>query len=197
MATHQYAAVVVDLAVPKALDYEIPAESLHLAEIGMRVKVPLRGRLYPGTILELKETPEVARVSKISAILPESIPPDLLKLGLWISNYYCSPFFKVIKQLMPPSVRHGMEEKQQLYVKSLLSRPELAELCQKKNGAQRDILDALLQAPKGILLTELMEKTGASRSPITSLAKQKVLSLAPLTIDRSPLAEHDFFPTKP
>lgn len=197
MATHQYAAVVVDLAVPKALDYEIPAESLHLAEIGMRVKVPLRGRLYPGTILELKETPEVARVSMINAILPEVVPPDLLKLGLWISNYYCSPFFKVIKQLMPPSVRHGMEEKQQLYVKSLLSRPELAELCQKKNGAQRDILDALLQAPKGILLTELMEKTGASRSPITTLAKQKVLSLAPLTIDRSPLAEHDFFPTKP
>lgn len=160
MATHKYAAVVVDLAVPKALDYEIPESSLSLAQPGMRVKVPLRGRIYPGTILELKETPEIARTSLIEKILPESasIPSDLLKLGLWISNYYCSPFFKVIKQLLPPSVRQGMEEKQQLFIKPLLSRPELAELCQKKNGAQRDLLDALLQSPKGILLTELLEK---------------------------------------
>ena len=164
----------------------------------MRVKVPLRGRSYPGTILELKETPEVARTSLIQEILPEnaSIPPDLLKLGLWISSYYCSPFFKVIKQLLPPSIRQNMNEKQQLFVKSLLSRPELAELCLKKNGAQRDVLDALLQAPKGMLLTELLEKTGASRSPVATLAKEGILNLDPLTIDRSPLAEHEFFPTK-
>ncbi len=197
MAAYKYAAVVVDLAVPKALDYEIPEASISLARPGMRVKVPLRGRSYPGTILELKETPEIARTSLIQEVSETSIPPDLLKLGLWISTYYCSPFFKVIKQLLPPSIRQGMHEKQQLFVKPLLSRPDLAELCLKKNGAQRDILDALLQSPKGMLLTELLEKTGASRSPVATLAKQDILSLAPLSIDRSPLAEHDFFPTKP
>ncbi|MGH2613290.1 MAG: replication restart helicase PriA, partial [Rhabdochlamydiaceae bacterium] len=197
MATYKYAAVVVDLAIPKPLDYEIPEASLQLAHPGRRVKVPLRGRSYPGTILELKETTEVARTTVIQEIYPTSISPDLLKLGLWISNYYCSPFFKVIKQLLPPSIRDGMEEKQQLFVKPLLSRPELAELSLKKKDAQKAILDALLQSPKGILLTELLEKTGASKSPITTLAKQGVVSLAPLTIDRSPLAEHDFFPTKP
>jgi primosomal protein N' (replication factor Y) (superfamily II helicase) len=197
MATSKYAAVVVDLAVPRPLDYEIPEEMREDAQIGMRVKVPLRGRSYPGTILELKETPEIARTSLIQEMGPASIPSDLLKLGIWISNYYCSPFYKVLKQLLPPSIRSGMEEKQQLFVKPLLSRPEMSELCQKKTGAQRDILDALLQAPKGILLTELLEKTGASRSPLTTLAKQGVVSLSPLTIDRSPLAEHEFFPTKP
>ncbi len=194
MATHPYAAVVVDLAVPKSLDYAIPPDTQ--AEIGMRVKVPLRGRMVLGTILEFKEKPEVEKTSFIDTLLPESIPIDLLKLGLWIANYYCSPFFKVIKQLMPPSVRQGMTEKQQLFVKPLLSRPELAELCLTKSGAQRDIIDALLQAPKGLLLTELLEKTGATKSPVTTLAKQKVLSLAPLTIDRNPLDAHDFFPTK-
>ncbi len=200
MAAYKYAAVVVDLAVPKPLDYEIPESSLGAAKPGVRVEVPIMGRHYPGTILELKESPEVKRTSKMREIAPEaaSIPPDLLKLGIWIANYYCSPFFKVIKQLLPPSIRQGMEEKQQLFVKSLLSKPELAELCQKKSGKQREILEALLLTPKSsMLLSELLEKTGASRSPVTSLAKQEVLSLAPLTIDRSPLAEHDFFPTKP
>jgi primosomal protein N' (replication factor Y) len=122
MATHQYAAVVVDLAVPKALDYEIPENLQGSATPGSRVKVPLRGRLYPGTILELKEKPEIERVSLIQEILPEnsSISFDLLKLGLWISSYYSSPFFKVIKQLLPPSIRQGMEAKQQLFVKPLL-----------------------------------------------------------------------------
>ncbi len=198
MATHQYAAVVVDLAVPKALDYKIPEDLLARAHPGCRVKVPLRGRFYPGTILELKEKPEIARVSLIQEILPEnsSISPDLLKLGLWISSYYCSPFFKVIKQLLPPSIRQGMEAKQQLFVKPLLSKPELAKLCQTKNGSQRDILDVLLKHPKGILLTELLEKINASRSPVSTLAKQGALALSPLTIDRSPLDGHDFFPTK-
>lgn len=196
MATYKYAAVVVDLAVPKALDYELPPGAT--PEPGTRVKVPLRGKSYPGTILELKEAPEIAKTSLIQEVLPEnaSITPDLLKLGLWISSYYCSPFFKVIKQLLPPSIRQGMEAKQQLFVKPLLSKPEMAALCQKKTGAQRSILEALLMAPKGLLLTELLEKTESSRSPVTTLAKEGALSLAPLTIDRSPLADHDFFPTK-
>jgi primosomal protein N' (replication factor Y) len=197
MAAYQYAAVIVDLAIPKALDYKIPEELLHRVEVGLRVKVPVQGRSYSGTILELKEKTEVTRTSFIQELSETSIPPDLLKLGLWISNYYCSPFFKVVKQLLPPSIRQGMEEKQHLFVKPLLSRPELAQLCLKKNGAQRIILDTLLQASKGLLLTELLEKTGASRSSITTLAKQGAVSLSPLAIDRSPLAEHDFFPTKP
>jgi primosomal protein N' (replication factor Y) len=76
------------------------------------------------------------------------------------------------------------------------SKPELAKLCQAQNGPKRDILDVLLKHPKGILLTELLEKTNASRSPVSTLAKQGALSLSPLTIDRSPLESHDFFPTK-
>ncbi len=199
MAIYKYAAIVVDLAVPKALDYEIPQEALEIAQPGMRVQVPLRGKSYPGTILELKTATDIKRISPIQEILPApmSVPPDLLQLGLWISHYYCSPFFKVIKQLLPPPIRHRMEEKQQLFVKSLLSRPALAQLCQTKKGAQREILNVLLQAPKGLLLTELLEKTSASRSPVNTLAKEGTLSLTPLTMDRNPLAEHDFFSTKP
>lgn len=196
MATHQYAAVVVDLAVPKSLDYEIPQELCTRVFPGTRVKVTLRGRSYPGTVLELKEKPEIAKTSVIQDVCDASIPPDLLKLGLWISTYYCAPFFKVIKQLLPPSIRRGMNEKQQLFVKPLLSKPEMAELCLKKAGAQREIINTLLQAPKGMLLTELLEKTGASRSPINSLVKEQALSLSPLAIDRSPLEEHEFFPSK-
>ena len=195
----KYAAIVVDVAVPKPLDYEIPPENLGKVEPGMRVKVTVRGRPCFGTVLSIKESSEVSRTSVISEVLPPlaSIPTDLLKLALWIASYYCAPFFKVLKQMLPPPVRQGMEEKQQLFVKSLLSKPQLVELCLQKSGPQRKLLETLLQSPKGILLTELLERAEASRAPLSSLEKQGVIALTPLTIDRTPLAEHDFFPTKP
>lgn len=199
MENFKYASIVVDVAVPKPLDYAIPENLLGTLQPGTRVQVPLKGKIYPGTVLEIKAVSEFDRVSLIEQVLPpdSSIPLDLLKLGLWISNYYCTPFFKVLRQLLPPSIRDGMEEKQQLFVKPLLSRPEMAELCLKKTASQRKILDVLLLNPKGILLSELLEKADVSRSPVTTLEKQGVLSLSPLTIDRNPLADHDFFPTKP
>jgi len=60
-----------------------------------------------------------------------------------------------------------MEEKRQLFVQSLLSRPQLAEVCAKYRGAQAKILEVLLKYPQGILLTELLEKAETSRSPVT------------------------------
>src|SRR3989344_5635306 len=91
-----------------------------------------------------------------------------------------------------------MEEKRQFFVRPLLSRPELLKLCvQKRKSSQGSVLDLLLKHPKGILLSLLLERAGVSKSPVETLVKQKILSLEFLEIDRSPLAEEEFFPTKP
>jgi primosomal protein N' (replication factor Y) len=189
-----YAAVFVDVALDKPLDYAIPPDCQ--IKPGSRVKVLLQKRLCTGTVVEIKNTTDSKKTESIQELFPDSIPADLLELGLWISRYYCAPLFKVIKLLLPPPIRKGMEEKKQLFVKSLLSRPELAEICANERGAKAKILEVLLQNPKGILLTELLEKASTSRSPVTSLAKSEIISLSPISIDRSILSEHDFFPTK-
>lgn len=195
MENPRFAAVYVDVALDQLLDYAVPPPFAKELKPGVRVKVPLQGRSCSGTIIELKKETSFKNLQTIQTI-DAAIPPDLLELGLWLSQYYCAPFFKIVKLLLPPPIRKGMEEKKQLLVKSLLSRPELAEVCAKKRGSQATVLETVLKHPQGILLTELLEKAEASRSPVETLVKSGILSLAPITIDRSFALEHDFFPTK-
>jgi primosomal protein N' (replication factor Y) len=191
-----FAAVFVDVALDKPLDYAVPARLIDQIRPGTRVKVLLQKRSCTGTVIAIKNQTESKKTVEIQDLFPDAIPPDLLQLGLWLAKYYCAPFFKVIKLLLPPPIRKGMEEKRQLFVQSLLSRPQLAEVCAKQRGAQAKILEVLLKHPQGILLTELLEKADTSRSPVTTLAEAKILSLEPIAIDRSILADHDFFQTK-
>ena len=196
MENSLFATVFVDVALDKPLDYLVPESLIEKIEPGSRVKIPLRNTFCTGTVLELKSQSQFKKVSPIQEVLTDAIPADLLSLGNWLSSYYCTPFFKVLKLLLPPPIRSGMKPKQQLFVKSLLSRPQLADFCAQQRGAKAQVLEVVLRYPQGILLTELLEKAGVSRSPVESLTAAEILSLAPLTIDRSILAEHDFFPTK-
>lgn len=191
-----FAAVYVDVALDKPLDYAVPAHLIDKISPGSRVKVLLQKRSCTGTVLHLKNQTDLKKTVEIQGLFPDAIPPDLLQLGIWLSRYYCAPFFKVIKLLLPPPIRKGMEEKRQLFVKSLLSRPLLAEVCTQYRDAKGKILEVLLKHPQGILLTELLEKAETSRSPVMTLAEAKILSLEPIALDRSLLADHDFFPTK-
>ena len=123
-----FAAVYVDVALDKPLDYAVPHHLIDQIRPGTRVRVLLQKRSCTGTVLHLKNQTEAKKPVEIQDLFPDAIPPDLLQLGIWLSKYYCAPFFKVIKLLLPPPIRKGMEEKRQLFVRSLLSRPQLAEI---------------------------------------------------------------------
>lgn len=115
-----------------------------------------------------------------------------------MSRYYCAPLRKTLKSILPPSVRGEAKHKMQLFIKSTLSRNELAELCRtSRPSSQTKVMEAMLQAPKGMLLTKLLEEAGVSRSPVESLIEKKILIAQPVQIDRSLLADHDYFQTKP
>ena len=55
----------------------------------------------------------------------------------------------------------------------------------------------MLSVRKGILLTELLEKSKCSRSSVEALAKKGLLILDIIRIDRSPLINEEYFQTKP
>ena len=191
-----FAAVYVDVALDKSLDYAIPPHLMDQVRPGSRVKVLLQKRGCTGTVMDLKSQTESKKIQPIQELFPDPLSPDLLQLGLWLAKYYAAPFYKVIKLLLPPPIRKGMKEKEQLFVRSLLSRPQLAEICAKHRGSQAKVLEILLRYPQGILLTELLEKAETSRSPVKTLAEAKILSLDSIAIDRSILTDHDFFQTK-
>ncbi|NGX38179.1 MAG: Primosomal protein N' [Chlamydiae bacterium] len=194
--------VILDNALERPLDYAIPATCPPL-KVGMRVEVPLRGKTAKGTVLALKDKSAFSGVKPLIKALSEQplISDDLFQLALWISTYYSAPLGKVFKTLLPPSLRdENKTHKTQSFVKPLLSLNQLREVCEtlrRKSPAQAKVLDLLLQAPKGLFLTEILEQAHVTQSPVKTLAKKEIVRVQEVKIDRSPIFEHDFFPTKP
>lgn len=156
------------------------------------MKVPLRGTPHTGYISELKETSEFPRAHSILHVISEGemIPEDLFELALWMSKYYCTPLSKVMKVILPSSVRQNIAHKEQYAVMRAKTKEDLREECiriREEHPSQAKVLEVMLMVKKEILLTELMEKAGVSRSPIDTLYRNGWLEIALLRLDRSPV----------
>lgn len=197
-----YASIVLDVAVDKTLDYGLTAEQHAIVQPGTRVQVPVRGHSRAGYVLDIKTHSPFKSVKPIEQILSDAplLTPDLFQLALWVSRYYCAPLRDIFRILLPPGIRKGMAHKEQLFVMRNKTREELSTLCAQlrlKKPAQATILEAILPVKKGILLSKLLEETKGSRSSVEALAKQGLLTLDYVRIDRSPLVNEEYFPTKP
>lgn len=196
------ASVIVDQAVGKLLDYGIPAHFAGILRKGARVEVPIRGKPCGGYVYDIKEKSEFPSVKPILKILSdgELISKESFELALWISRYYMAPLSQVLKSMTPASIRKNIKPKEQLYVMRKMTREELrviTEGLRNKNSAQAAVLDVMLKVNKGILLTELLEATEGSRSPVDSLVKKGYLAVDLVRVDRSPLINEDYFRTQP
>ncbi|MEK7340289.1 MAG: primosomal protein N', partial [Verrucomicrobiota bacterium] len=193
--------VILDQAINMTLDYKVCTELIGRIHIGSRVKVPLQGSTRLATVIEIKQTTPIKKLREIIELLDTPVlPKDLVSLAKWMAHYYCCPLRKVLQVILPPSARKDTGAKQQLFIKPLLDKARLKELCESlrlTSPTQAEVVSTLLQTPKGLLLSELMEKANVSRSPIDTLVKKNILSCSLITIDRSKLLEWEFFRTKP
>ena len=101
--------------------------------------------------------------------------------------------------MLPASVRRQVKPKQQLFVMRAKTREDLKELCESirnKSPTQANVLDEMLNVKKGLLLTELLELSQASRAAVDALVKKGALILDIVRIDRSPLVNEQYFKTK-
>lgn len=197
----KFCSVILDTAVDKALDYSLPEELVSKAKVGMRVEIPVRGKLCKGTLIALKAKADFPRTLPIKGILSEKplVSPELFALATWMSQYYACPFRKVLRLILPPTIRKETKDKKQLFITSVLSSNELLEMLpgmRQKNPIQASVLDVVINSPKGILLSELLEKANVSKSPVDTLIKKKILDVQAQRIDRSLLAEHEHFFSK-
>lgn len=198
----KFASVVLDVSVDKLLDYGLTPEQATTATRGMRVEVPVRGHLRTGYIYAIKDKPDFPKVQGIARFSTESplITEDLFELSVWMSKYYCVTLRETFQMILPAVVRQETSHKQQLFVMRAKTREELKEYCEKirnKSSSQAAVLDVMLQVTKGILLSELLEQTGSSRSPVDTLTKNGFLHVDIVRVDRSPLIGEEYFQTKP
>ena len=203
MTTYQlYAKIILDRAPVKPLDYGVPEEYIPKIKPGMRVSVPVRNSMRKGLVLSVDSKCEFAKVQPIKEILSDNdvLTEDLFELARFMSRYYCTSLSKATSCILPSSVRKDTKELAKAFIKPAMSNPKLrdftAEL-RERRPKQAEVLDVMLLNPKGILLTELLERPGVTKSPIDTLIKQGVLNKDSLTIDRSLLEEEEFFQLPP
>jgi primosomal protein N' (replication factor Y) len=174
-----FAHVAVERGVdqfPEGLSYGVPARLLPLA-VGQLVTVPL-GRGNTPTkawVLSLsEEAPLLARGKETKQIFEKdretiTLPPDVVDLAKWMSQYYFAPIGPTLATMLPGPVRHGTGLVTKKLLDFAVTPPEDSKITIK----QQQVLDALHAIPKSERPVEPKALMGAanirSKSPIDSL----------------------------
>ena len=101
--------VAVDRYVDKLFDYSVPLDMVDSVKIGMRVLIDFRRKKIYGLVISKSNTTDVPS-NKIKPILSVDkeilfFDKNMLKLGIWISQYYCAPLGMVLKNIIPTQIR--------------------------------------------------------------------------------------------
>jgi primosomal protein N' (replication factor Y) len=160
--TRPRGANLVDIAVMAAirnpLTYQVP-DSL-VVQPGQRVEVPLATRKATGIVLGPgSPLPPDVEVRPILRLLdPEPVlSPELLKLGLWIADYYVAPIGEVFRAMLP--LRAATRRARLVRLSELGQRKfqETVQPTEEGAGQERDLL-AYLAARGGSALEALRRK---------------------------------------
>ncbi len=123
------AKVITDLSLDKVFDYQIPSEIEAQIRPGTRVRVPFGNSFRLGFVLELAERSDYPSLKNLQIADGDNvcIPENLLKLGDWIKDYYCSSQEQAIRTLLPGAVRSGKIHSKTVKVYNIKD----LELCEK------------------------------------------------------------------
>jgi primosomal protein N' (replication factor Y) len=84
-------------------DYRLP-ESMSEVGVGSVLRVPFGPRRILGVVVELAERSELPpeRLAEPIEALEAGVPPELVRLGLWIAREYCSTPARGLGLVLPP-----------------------------------------------------------------------------------------------
>ncbi len=132
----QYAQVAVFSAVEKVLGYLVPAGLRAMAAIGSLVLVPLNRGVCAGVVTAFDDDVPRDRPYQLKPLIAVSdsfppLPPDLIRLGLWMAQYYVYPPGETLYNILPPGIRRRPEPVWRLSEEGLRAAhdPEAPELC--------------------------------------------------------------------
>ncbi len=193
-----YVAVYLDQNLARPLDYAVPKELAKKVQVGMRVEVPLKTKTAKGTIAFIKRSskfPEVRSILKILSMQTE-FSKEQWQLAEWMAHYYAASMQKVLRCFIPPNIRKETKAQTRTFLSLTKSHKETLTACQNlrtKSPKQADILDLLLNHPKGVFLSTI--KTEVSMSSIKTLIEKKWIGSSQVASHNEHLLEDEFFQT--
>jgi primosomal protein N' (replication factor Y) len=146
--------------------------------VGSLLEVPFGRQRLTGVVTGLVEESEHKLVAPLR-VFPDSLPPDLVDLGLWLGREYASTPARALSLLLPP---RGAREKVQLWAERT-EEGEQALLADDGGGGQGRVR----MTPKQVaLLQHLPRFAGEDLGALRRLETRGLVSIAPRGRRRAP-----------
>jgi primosomal protein N' (replication factor Y) len=169
-------------------DYRLPAAMADL-EVGSLVRVPFARRRVLGVVVELAEASELPpeRLAEPLEALESGVPPDLVRLGLWVAEEYCSTPSRGLQLVLPPGTGVGGQRTRsqtELRVTISPAGDEALSGGLRLGARQRAVLEALHAGEMSA--GELAADVGADRSVLRRLEDRSLVVTRSAPVHRRP-----------
>jgi ABC-type transporter Mla maintaining outer membrane lipid asymmetry ATPase subunit MlaF len=180
-----------DVSLPVPLDhtftYRLPETMRHRVETGCRVLVPFGTRKLAGVVLRTHDEPPSSGAREALRLLDEepALDAELLKLGRWISAYYCAPLGETLRAMTPLSgdVRHT-----RIYSLTPSGRDAARQLHLSSNDGDDPTLQILrLLDARPLSASYLAQKVEKGSAILRSLEKKGFVASEDTAAERDPL----------
>jgi primosomal protein N' (replication factor Y) len=183
--------VYCDVSLPVPLDqpftYRLPETLRHRVQTGARVLVPFGTRKLTGVVLRTHDEPPEAAIKDALRLLDEEPVLDeaLLKLGRWISSYYCAPLGETLRAMTPLS---GDLRRGKVYSLTQSGRDAARQLFFGEHP-QDDPAVAILRMldARPLSASYLSQKIPRAAAVLRSLEKKQFIEVEDVASDRDPL----------
>ena len=188
----------VALPVPlrTTFTYRVPSALEELVVPGARVIVPFRNRAILGIVLDACDQPpkavsgaadrELKELAEVVDSLP-ALPPALVGLGRWVSDYYLAPVGETFRALLPPPVEMRFFEEWQI---TDAGRERLAELRSFESRSEAEVAEKALlelcEVGSKSVSSELIRKLPGGQAAAARLRRRGQLAVRQIAQRRAP-----------
>ena len=160
-------------SVSGPFDYRLP-EAMGDVGVGSVLVVPFGRRKVVGVVVGLAERSDLpdGRLAEPLEALEAGVPPELVELGRWVGEEYCSTAGRGLGLVLPPGIGTGAEARRvrplvELEVEATPEGIEAVEGGERLGLRQKAVLRALLAGPQ--LARRLTATAGSDRARLRRL----------------------------
>jgi primosomal protein N' (replication factor Y) len=160
-------------SVTGPFDYRLPEAMEHVG-VGSVLVVPFGRRKVVGVVVGLADRSQLpdGRLAEPLEALEAGVPPELVELGRWVGEEYCSTTGRGLGLVLPPGVGTGAEARRvrplvELEVEATPDGIEAAEGGGRLGLRQKAVLRALVAGPQ--LARRLAASAGSDRATLRRL----------------------------
>jgi len=181
-----YCEVSLPVPLDQSFTYRMPETLRHRVRPGCRVLVPFGSRKLTGMVLKLQDQAPDGPVKELFRLIDEEpvLDLELIALGRWIAQYYCSPLGEVLRAMTPLT---GEIRKTKLYSLTDSGRDAARQLLLGSTGDDSTLEVLRLLESRPLSATYLQKKLPKAANVIRSLEKKGLVEIEDVQAQRDPL----------